>query len=135
MATPLFELRGLFLEVDAERERRGLSLAALAREIGVAASTIRRFGNRDDAEADGVLALVRWLGVAPEDFVSGSEVEGERLRSPGVGYVRVDMESVAKAAGDPRGAGGRTRTTIQNLVGVAQRSGRSVASLTRLSEV
>lgn len=135
MATPLFDLRGLFRAVDAERERQGLSWAALARRVGVAASTIRRFGDADDAEADGVLALVRWLGVAPEDYVAGDSVTGKRLPPADGGYVRVDMESVAVADDDPSGAAGRSRTSIQNLVAVAQRSGRPVASLTRRSEV
>lgn len=80
-----------------------------------------------------MLAAVRWLGVAPEDFVSGTSVRGSKLRRAGDDYVRVDMELVALAGSDPRGSHGRTRTTIQNLVRVAQRSGRSIASLTRLS--
>lgn len=135
MATPLFDLGGLFRAVDVERARRGLSWAALARQVGVSSSTIRRFGEADDAEADGVLALVRWLSVAPEDYVRSDLVTGERLRRAGAGYVRVDMELVASASGDPRDGQGRTRTSIQNLVDIAQRSGQPVASLTRFSEV
>ena len=134
MANPLFDLRQLLLAVDVQRERRGLSWSALARQVGVAASTIRRFGHACDAEADGVLALVCWLGVAPEDYVASGSVKGVRLCGSGNGYVRVDMELVARANGDARGARGRTRTTIQRLVEAAQRSGQPVASLTRLSK-
>ncbi len=133
MSADLFDLRGLFRSIDDERECRGLSWAALARQVGVAASTIRRFGNASDAEADGVLAMIRWLGVLPEDYVDSDTVNGQRLDLPGNGYVRVDMEAVADAQG--RSAKGQTRTTIQHLVEVAQRSGRPVASLTRLSKV
>lgn len=135
MGEVLFDLRGLFESVDSERERLGVSWSALSREVGVGASTIRRFGVAHDAEADGVLALVRWLGVAPEEFVSSSSVCGEKLLASGDGVVRVDMDSVAIADGDARGARGRTRTTIQNLVSVAQRAGQPVASLTRFSNV
>ena len=135
MASPLFDLCGLFRAIGAERERRGLSWADLERQVGVAASTIRRFREADDAEADGVLALVRWLGVAPEDFVKNGSVDGVLLCSAGEGYVRVDMELVAKARGDPRGAQGRTRTSIQNLVDAGQRSHQPIASLTRFSKV
>ena len=135
MPTPHFDLRGLFEAVDAERTRRGLTWAALARDVGVAAATIRRFGEADDAEADGVLALLRWLGGAPEDHVVGGTVRGEPLPHSDDGFVRVDMASVARADGDPRGARGRTRTSIQALVDVAQRSGLPVAALTRLSDV
>lgn len=133
-ATP-FDLRKLFRAIDAEREHRSLSWAALGRQVGVAPSTILRFGEAGDAEADGVLALVRWLGVPPEDYVTGASVKGARLRQHGDGLVRVDMELIAKANGDPRGAQGRTRTSIQHLVEVAQRSGQPVTSLTRFSDV
>ncbi len=134
MTAPRFDLAALFDAVDDERVRRALTWAALARQIGVAPSTIRRFGRADDAEADGVLATIRWLDAVPEDYVIGGDVVGTRLDSTG-GQVRVDMASVARANGDPRGAAGRTRTTIQNLVAASQRSGRPVASLTRLTEV
>ena len=134
MTTYLFDLHALFRTIDAERERHGLSWAALSRQVAVAATTIRRFDNADDAEADGVLALIRWLDVPPEDYVRGDSARGERLIGAGDGYVRVDMESVAKAKGDPSGGRGRTRTSIQNLVEVAQQSGQPIASLTRRSE-
>ncbi|MDH3679894.1 MAG: helix-turn-helix transcriptional regulator [Acidimicrobiia bacterium] len=134
MATPLFDLEGLFRAIDAQREREGLSWAALSRQVGVAASTIRRYSEADDAEADGVLALVRWLGVAPEEYLAGESAVGNPLRPTDGGYVRVDMEAVARAGGDPGGARGRTRTIIQNLVNVAHRTGQPVVSLTRFSE-
>lgn len=134
MAVPRFDLPGLLLAVDAERRRQGLSWAALSRHVGAAASTIRRFGEADDAEADGVLATVGWLGVAPEQFIKGGVAEAERLPDAGDGFVRVDMELVASASADLRCARGRTRTSIQALVEVAQRSRRTVASLTQLSD-
>ena len=133
MPTPLFDLRALFREIAAERDRQNLSWEGLARQVGVSASTIRRFGNADDAEADGVLALIRWLSVAPEHFVQSDSVKPKPLRKHGGGYVRVDMDAVAIAGADIGGSQRRTRTTIQNLVAVAQCSGQSVASLTRWS--
>lgn len=135
MTTPLFNLEELFVAITEERERQAITWSALSRHVGVSPSTIRRFGVADDAEADGVLALVRWLGVPPEDFVAGNAVKSRRLPSGGNAYVRVDMELVALANGDGNGAGKRTRTTIQNLVAVAQGAGRSVASLTMLTDV
>ena len=103
----------------------------MSRQVGVVASTIRRFGEADDAEADGVLALVGWLGVAPEDYVQGDVVQPERLPDASGGFVRVDMDLVVGTTAETSGAGGRSRTSIQALVEVAQRSGRTVASLTR----
>lgn len=87
----------------------------------------------DDAEADGVLALVRWLGVAPETFIDGGQ-PGERLPFEQGMYVRVDMQLVAAATGEPQGAAGRTRTSIQRLVAAARQGNSLVASLTRLSD-
>ena len=132
--TVRFDLRALFLAVDDERDRQSLSWAALARHTSVATSTIRRYEEADDAEADGVLALIGWLGATPEDFVTGDAMSGIPLRIEDSSLIRVDMELVALANGDPGGAGGRTRTSIQHLVEVAQRSGQPVASLTRLSD-
>lgn len=130
---PRFDLRRLFLAIDAERERQGLSWSSLSGHVGVATSTMRRFADADDAEADGVLALIRWLGAMPEDYVADAQVEGRRLPD-GDGIVRVAMELVARANDEPAGARGRTRTTIQRLVGAADRSLQPVASLTRMSE-
>lgn len=45
------------------------------------------------------MALVCWLGVAPEGFVSGDRVTGERLPGTRSGNIRVDLERVAEAAG------------------------------------
>ncbi len=128
-----FDLRALFEAVEAERAHRGLSRAALARQIGVAASTIRRYEEADDAEADGVLAVLRWLDAVPEHYVTSVAAAGEPLPPAAHGHIRVDMELIAAANHDPNGASGRTRTTIQNLVATAHRSRRSVASLTRVS--
>ena len=135
MVTRPFELRELFLAVDVERKQQGLSWVALADQVGVAASTVRRFAEAEDAEADGVLALVRWLGTVPEDYVAGGAVRGVQLPVGDGGYIRVDMELVAMANGDPDGAKGRVRTSIQKLVAAAQRSRQPVSSLTRFSEV
>ncbi len=135
MAAPLFDLQALFEAVDAERDRQGLSWAALSRQIGVAPSTIRRYGEAGDAEADGVLAVLQWLDAIPEQYIADSNVAGVRLQPASNGHVRVDMELIAEANSDRRGANGRTRTTIQNLAAAAERSGRPIASLTRLTTI
>lgn len=133
--TPHFELRTLFLAIDEQRGRQRLSWAALAREVGVSASTIRRLSDADDAEADGVLQLLRWLAATPEDYVVDAQVKGHPLPSGEGGFIRVDMELVAIANNESGGARGRTRTSIQRLVETSQRSGQPVASFTRFSRV
>jgi hypothetical protein len=102
--------------------------AWLGRDVGVSVSTIRRLERADDAEADGVLALIRWLGVAPETFVPGGSVVGEPLLPAGDGVIRVDMSLVSETGR----AGGRT--SIQRLVTTAQGADRCVASFTRRSD-
>ena len=102
----------------------------VSRETGVSTSTIRRLETADDAEADGVLALIRWLGVPPETYVDAARRAGEPLPT-GAGMIRVDMDRVAAAVGEP--TRGRERTTIRRLVAAALRVDVSVASLTRVT--
>jgi hypothetical protein len=125
-----FDLGALFRAVDDARTAQGLSWSALSNEVRVAATTIRRFSTASDAEADGVLAVVRWLGVAPEVFICDSRVEGEGLAAPSDGMVRVDLAAVNDADDDHRNAQ-QQRTTIQRVARVAQHTKRSVASFTR----
>ncbi len=126
-----FDLERLFADVDRERRRRELSWAALAREVGVSASTIRRFESADDAEADGVLTVVAWLDSSPEEYITNGCVRGRRLSTVEGGFVRVDLERVAARRGDPTLLTRRTRMTIQSLVEAAQLSRVPVAELTR----
>ena len=127
----LFDLRALFRAVDDARVDRGLTWTALAAEARVAVSTIRRFAHASDAEADGVLAVVCWLGVAPEAFIRGSRVEGEPLLASNGCMVRVDMAAVHDADGARRTAQHQRRTTVQRLARVAQRAQLPVAAFTR----
>ena len=64
-----FDPRALYCALDEERVRRGLSWSAAAREIGVAAGTIKRLQTADVFELDGILWLVQWLGRPVEDFL------------------------------------------------------------------
>ncbi len=128
-----FDLRALSDAVDEARTGQSLTWAALCRDVGVATSTIRRFATASDAEADGVLALVGWLGVPPEDFVINSRVIGALLPAAGDGVIRVDMALVVALPSFPPRARVGTRTTIQQLVAAAQESRTAVASLIRWS--
>lgn len=126
-----FDLNELSRWVDAARSNRELTWKQLSEEVGVATSTIRRFATASDAEADGVLALIGWLGVAPEWFVIDSRVAGMPLPPAADGMIRVNMEQLAELSGSSRRARVGSRTTIQQLARAAQASGRTIASLTR----
>jgi hypothetical protein len=129
-----FDLEQLFRSIDHARLDRGLTWAALARQVGVATSTIRRFESAVDAEADGVLTLISWVGVPPERFVRRTSIPEVMLPPLDGGFVRVDMNLVAAAAVDFHNKRVGARTSIQRLVTVARNSSLPIALLTRWSE-
>lgn len=130
-----FDLNQLSLWIDQARTDRDLTGAQVSREVGVPISTIRRFATASDAEADGVLALIGWLGVAPEQFIVNSTVVGMPLPPTRDGMIRVDMAQIAELPTWPRRERVGTRTTIQQVVMAAQTSGTTIASLTRWSSI
>lgn len=133
-----FDLAALYRAIDQRRHKRALSWAALGRQVGVAPSTIRRFEHAVDAEADGVLALIGWLGVAPEEFVVRGLIVGQALPPASGGMVRVDV--ILMDTSTPHDSTNATRqrlggrTSIQRLVEVAMATDRTVASFTRVTE-
>ncbi len=133
-----FDLAALYRTIDQLRQEHSLSWTALGRQVGVAASTIRRFEHEADAEADGVLALIGWCGVAPETFVVGGSSVGQTLPPAAGGMVRVDaaLMHAARPEGGTRQTPSRpgSRTSIQRLVEFAVATDQTVASLTRVSE-
>lgn len=133
MSSARFDLGELYRVVDRERLHHGFTWEALAVSVGVSASTIRRYRHASDAEADGVLALIRWLEAAPEDFVTGGMIERAKLPTAGHGFVRVDMDQVRAASSNVQSSRKGSRTTIQRLVEVSARSDRPVVAFTRLS--
>lgn len=131
---PVFDLGALFRAIELRRVERDTSWSEVARAVGVASSTIRRFEHAGDAEADGVLALVRWLEIAPEEFVRGGHVEGVSLPHAAGGNVRVDVSLLAAVDRHFPGAPPGARTSIQRLTAVAQGADRPIASFTRLRD-
>ncbi len=132
MVDAVFDLGALFRRIEGRRVESGQTWAALSKLTRVSATTIRRFETADDAEADGVLALIAWLEAEPEEFIAGWHRDGERLMPTTGGLVRVDMARVSAVTGGHRVTG---RTTIQTLARTARASGRSVASFTRWSPI
>ena len=69
-----FDLKALQLAIDDQRLQRGLNWSDVAKEIEeqftkVSVSTIRDVGNKTRAEGDGVLQMLLWLNLAPENFI------------------------------------------------------------------
>lgn len=102
-----------------ERSSRGLSWAALTREINarfrdasghktIAASTISGLNGRSLAEGDGVLQILLWLGRSPESFVpdlNDAHSERYQLQDPGPTQIlRWDTVALYQALNDQRQA-------------------------------
>jgi transcriptional regulator with XRE-family HTH domain len=125
-----FDLQALQDALDAERRARGLSWAALARAVGVSASTLRRLGTRRAVEGDGVLQMLRWLGRSPESFVSGGGPrDGDSVALPTAprGVLRFDARALHAALEARRRDGGMTWEEVAAAIG-----GTNAGALRRL---
>jgi transcriptional regulator with XRE-family HTH domain len=67
-----FDAKALYEALDERRSARGMTWAKVAAEIGVSATTVARTRTGGRMEVDGMLAMVRWLGVPVETFVRES---------------------------------------------------------------
>ena len=103
----------------------------MAADVGVSISTVRRLETAADAEADGVLTLVAWLGMQPESFISGAAVPDRPVEPLSGQVVRVDLDAVRAA--DPAVGWRGSRTTIQRLAQYATSANVTVETLTRRS--
>ena len=138
-----FDVDALYGALDAQRQARGLTWAQLTREINgqfvlvpvrlISSSTITGMRKRRVLEGDGVLQMLRWLGRAPEEFVSGREPRaGEPALLPEVErgrILRFDTKAIYAVLDAQRAGRGLTWTQVAREVG-----GLSAASLTRLAK-
>jgi transcriptional regulator with XRE-family HTH domain len=65
-----FDFQKLYLALDAERERRGVSWQKVAAEMGVSAGTLKNTAKGGVKDADGVMWMLQWLGVTAATFLS-----------------------------------------------------------------
>jgi hypothetical protein len=88
-----FDLKALYEALDEQRRSRGLTWAAVAREVNriapgehaaghpIATSTITGLKTKGAGEGDGILAMLLWLHRSPESFIPGFEgADAERFR-------------------------------------------------------
>lgn len=123
------ELKALYDALDRQRRERGLSWAAVTREINgfktgghpLATSTITGLNSRTVAEGDGILQMLLWLGRSPESFVPGvKEADSERfrLREPGGDRIlRWDTKALHSALNAERQARGMTWREVAPQIG------------------
>jgi hypothetical protein len=106
-----FDTVALFEALDRRREELGLTWTQVGAQVGVAPSTLTRTRQGLRMEADGMRAMVRWLGRAPEDFIVGpKQLAGSVPQTSSVpGRVRrVDTSSLYAVLDTRRAAEGRT---------------------------
>jgi transcriptional regulator with XRE-family HTH domain len=66
-----FNAAALHAVLDAQRRSRGLSWRQVAGETGVSAATLTGTARGGRLEADGVMCMLRWLGLPAEAFLRG----------------------------------------------------------------
>ena len=69
-----FDSSALYAALDTERRARGMTWTQVSADTGVSTGTITRTRNGGRLEVDGMLAMVRWLGVPVETFVRESKL-------------------------------------------------------------
>ena len=136
-----FDLRALYDALDAQRIARGISWAALAREVNrfragghpVAASTITGLRVTRVGEGDGILQMLLWLGRTPESFVPGvADPSAPRFRLPALTreqVLRWDTPALFSALNEQRQERGLTWAEVAGEIG-----GCTPGMLTNLSK-
>lgn len=69
MAEARLDVAALYVTLDSERQRRGMSWRQVAQEAGVGASTLSRMAQGNRPDVDSFVALVQWLGMPAEQFM------------------------------------------------------------------
>jgi transcriptional regulator with XRE-family HTH domain len=67
------DVGALFGALEAERKARGMSRRQVATELGISPSTITRMSNGDRPDVDAFAALVHWLGMPAEQFLTSDQ--------------------------------------------------------------
>lgn len=129
MTHPDFDLKALYQAMDEQRNAKGMSWSAAAREISrnlreghpIATSTITGIKDKAVAEGDGVLQMLLWLQRTPESFVPGFEDgDTERFRLPETGkgqVLRWDARSLYAALNARRQARGMSWKEVAQEAG------------------
>lgn len=125
-----FDLAALYEAVDAHRLQRGLTWLAAAVEIGLPLTTLRAIQHAKTMEADGVLAIVRWLGIAPEEFMRPKRKGRFPNTMPAGKMWRADTARLYALLQAAKDAHGLTWTDIASAIGTEV----SPSSLTRLAK-
>lgn len=68
MSNERFDIEGFYAALDSQRQARKRTWKQVAKEAGVAASTLTRMGQGKRPDVDGLAALASWSGIDVRDF-------------------------------------------------------------------
>jgi hypothetical protein len=129
MTLPDFDCGALFGALDGQRRDRGLDWCQLADELwqqsadlnaelggnALCGGAVPRLGRRGTVSCQYALFMLRWLGRAPEDFLTGAVVEVGDVRLPDAGpdsRLRWDLAQLHAALNERRQERGLTWTEL-----------------------
>lgn len=95
------DLGALYAALEAKREVEGRPWRAIAEELGISASTFTRLGQGKGTDIDTFVTLTGWLGLSPDDFVTGeraSETESDETLAAISSYLRADRNLKPRSA-------------------------------------
>ena len=133
-ALPVFDFAAFFAAFDAKRRDRGLGWYEFAEELWQQSSelnaqridhplcggAVSRLGARGATSCQYALFMLRWLGRAPEEFLSGSVVNvgAVQLPEPGPGSrLRWDLNQLYTALNEQRQVHGLTWPQLAQELG------------------
>jgi hypothetical protein len=124
----------LYAALEAQRRARRICWQQVARETGVAASTIIATKRAGRMETDGMLAMARWLGCPPERFTRGPESQSVAQSTSETARFLNGNRFNTKALYQALDAQGRSRKKTWLEVAQAIGNGISPPMLTRLAK-
>jgi cyanate lyase len=92
-----FDRPALYKALDKQRAALSLTWAQVARQIGIATGTLTATAKPGLMETDGMLAIVRWLGCAPERFIHSSDGMPVPEPPPATDFRRLDTNALHAA--------------------------------------
>jgi hypothetical protein len=133
-ALPVFDCLALFAALNARRRDRGLQWPALAEELwqqssdlnaqrsdnGLCPGAIVRQQTRGAISCQYALFMLRWLGRAPEEFLTGPVADVGDVRLPDAGpesRLRWDLAEVHAALAEQRRQQGLTWAELADELG------------------
>ncbi|MEP7046637.1 MAG: hypothetical protein ABI949_08165 [Ilumatobacteraceae bacterium] len=130
----MFDCAAFFAALDAQRRKRGIDWNELAVELSQQSSVLNarlmdqaicpgavvRVNRRGTISCQYAMSMLRWLGRAPEDFLTGPVVDVGDVRLPAAGpesRLRWDLNALYTELDEQRTALGLTWVRLAGLLG------------------